>query len=98
MSWDSLFAFADQPVWHSAQAPALRITNESLAADGSLLTASVVNDTQGDVRSVTVTAVLFDADGVAVVVDKGVFEVDDVGIAADRAIFDVLLLAAAGWV
>jgi len=61
----ALFAFADTPVWRSAQAPALRITNQELAQDGSSLTASVVNDTLNDIKKVTVTAVLFDAQGIA---------------------------------
>lgn len=61
----ALFAFADTPVWRSTQTPALRITNQELAQDGSSLTASVVNDTLNDIKKVTVTAVLFDAQGVA---------------------------------
>lgn len=61
----ALFAFADTPVWRTAQVPALRIVNQELAQDGSSLTATVVNDMLNDVKKVTVTAVLFDAQGVA---------------------------------
>lgn len=75
----TLFAFADAPVWHAAQAPALRITGEALAADGSRLTATVVNDTLTDVPKVTVAAVLFDAQGVALAASKSVIDVPKKG-------------------
>lgn len=76
----TLFAFADTPVWHSATAPALRITNENLAADGSRLTATVVNDTLTDVKKVAVTAVLFDGSGVALGASKSIIDVPKKGL------------------
>lgn len=75
----ALFGFADTPEWHTAQAPALRITDEQLASDGSNLTATVVNDTLNDVRKVVVAAVLFDAKGVALGASKSTIDVPKKG-------------------
>ncbi|HEY6019001.1 MAG TPA: hypothetical protein VIY48_03645 [Candidatus Paceibacterota bacterium] len=75
----ALFAFADTPVWYTAQVPALRVTNEELASDGSHLTATVMNDTLQDIHKVVVAAVLFDAQGVAVGASKSTIDVPKKG-------------------
>lgn len=75
----ALFGFADTPVWHTAQTPALHITNVVLAADASSLTATVVNDTLADVRKLVVAAVLFDAKGIALGASKSTIDVPKKG-------------------
>lgn len=63
----TLFAFADVPVWKKVEVelPLLRTTNQSLARDGSRLSATIVNESLIDARKVAAVAVLFDAAGVA---------------------------------
>jgi hypothetical protein len=63
----TLFSFADAPKWNivSAKTPDLRIGNQQLEADGSRLSATLTNNSLEDMGSVTVAAVLFDADGIA---------------------------------
>ena len=62
------FAFADETItWtkNTRVLPAVYIRQQNLARDGSRLSATLVNDSIEDVRGLTVTAVLFDASGVA---------------------------------
>ena len=62
----SLFAFSQEPLWQRVGAlPALRVGNQYLAADGSQLSATIKNESIENADKVTVTAVLFDRDGVA---------------------------------
>lgn len=61
----ALFSFTAEPVWVKAGAlPKLSVSGQKLAADASRLEASISNDSFTDTRA-TVTAVLFDAEGVA---------------------------------
>ncbi len=62
----ALFAFSEEPVWQKVGAmPALRVTNQYLSEDGSQLSATIANESIENADKVTVTAVLFDRDGVA---------------------------------
>src|SRR3989338_7873123 len=62
----ALFAFSQEPVWQRAgNLPALRVGNQYLAEDGSQLSATIKNESIENADKVTVTAVLFDRDGVA---------------------------------
>lgn len=62
----AIFAFTAEPVWQKQGAvPSLRTGNQYLAADGSLLSATINNDSAFDAKNVTVAAVLFDASGTA---------------------------------
>lgn len=73
----TLFAFSTKPVWYTPPTPppALRVTNNNLASDGSSLSATIVNDTIEDAHRTTVTAVLFDQDGIARAASKSVVDV-----------------------
>lgn len=60
--------FSDEISWNRIPAssiPTLRVENLSLAQDGSSVSAVLRNLSRDDARSITVTAVLFDAEGVA---------------------------------
>ena len=64
----TLFEFTSEPVWNTMPAdalPALRITEQNLTADGTRLSASIVNSTLEDVHGVEAAAVVFDQNGVA---------------------------------
>lgn len=64
----TFFAFSDMPVWNKVRAdayPSLSIAEQNLSADGTRLSAVIINDTVKDARNVTVAAVLFDSEGVA---------------------------------
>ncbi len=62
----AIFAFTQDPVWQKqGSLPILRTGNQYLAADGSLLSATIHNDSPLDAKAVTVEAVLFDASGTA---------------------------------
>lgn len=64
----TLFEFTSEPVWSRVSAdklPPIRITDQSLAADGTRLTGTLVNETLDEVRNVRLVAVVFDASGVA---------------------------------
>ena len=62
----AIFAFTQEPVWQKQpQLPTLRVTNQFLSGDASTLSASIKNDSPNDAKNVTITAVLFDGDGVA---------------------------------
>src|SRR3989338_8535106 len=62
----SLFAFSQEPLWQRVgNLPALRVGNKYLAEDGSQLSATIQNESIENADKVTVTAVLFDRDGVA---------------------------------
>ncbi len=62
----AIFAFTQDPVWQRADPlPTLRVGNQSLAADGSRLSATVSNTSIQDASQIVATAVLFDAQGVA---------------------------------
>ncbi len=74
-----LFAFGAVPVWHAAQASALRVSNQVLASDGSRLTATLTNDALVAVRDVTVAAALFDSSGTALAASKSVVDVSKKG-------------------
>lgn len=61
----TLFAFSTEPTWVKAgQLPALTVSNQTLAVDGSRLSAKLRNGSFVAVRA-TVAAVLFDAEDVA---------------------------------
>lgn len=69
----TLFAFTELPVWHAIPAdaiPPVRVSNQSLAADGSRLSLTLENSTVRDITDITVAAVLFDTDGVALAASK----------------------------
>lgn len=60
--------FSGDPVWVKIPAealPTLRVSNQELAADASRLSASVVNQSNSDIRNVRVVAVLYDRSGAA---------------------------------
>lgn len=62
----ALFAFSEEPVWQKVGVmPALRVTNQYLSEDGSQLSATIANESIENADKVTVTAVLFDRDGIA---------------------------------
>jgi len=73
----ALFAFGATPVWEipSHAVPQLRASNINRAADGSSLTATLINDGVADVTYVTVVGVLFDKDGVARAASKSIVSV-----------------------
>lgn len=73
------FAFSQTPpaVWSRVLAgsvPALQITQQSLQADASRLSATLVNNTLHDAQGVTIVAVLFDSQGVAHAASKSVLQ------------------------
>jgi hypothetical protein len=62
------FAFSQKPIWRTVVAstlPTIFVSQQSLAADGSRLSATLSNQTLLDAKNITVTAVLFDSTGVA---------------------------------
>jgi hypothetical protein len=64
------FAFSQNPpaVWNRVLAgliPTLAITQQNLSVDGSRLSATLTNNTLQDANNITLTAILFDAQGVA---------------------------------
>ncbi len=64
----TLFEFTSDPVWVKVPAnslPTLRLAEQKLTADGTRLSANLVNDTLFDANNVTVVAVVFDNAGVA---------------------------------
>lgn len=64
----TFFEFTDEPVWTKVPAdtlPPLRITDQSLEADGTRLSATIVNDSQREARQISAIAVLFDSQGIA---------------------------------
>ncbi len=74
------FAFTNTPpaVWSKVPVgsiPTLHISQQSLNADASRLSASVVNDTLNDVKNITAAAVLFDSQGVARAASKSLVTV-----------------------
>lgn len=71
----TLFAFSTVPMWQRAGAlPALHMTGQTLAPDGSRLSATLANDSLVAARA-TVAAVLFDQDGVARAASKSTLSV-----------------------
>lgn len=71
----ALFSFVSEPVWRTAAVPALRVTNQELAADGSRLSATIVNDGLAAVRRATITAVLYDVSGTARAASKSLIDI-----------------------
>lgn len=71
----ALFALGSTPVWHSTSVQALSVSNESLAQDGSRLSATITNNTLYAAAKVTVAAVLFDASGTARAASKSTVSV-----------------------
>ncbi|MEK7612534.1 MAG: hypothetical protein AAB449_00070 [Patescibacteria group bacterium] len=66
------------PVWNKILArdlPALRVTEQQLTAGGTRLAATLQNDSLKDARSVTIAAVLFDAQGVARAAAKSLLDI-----------------------
>jgi len=64
----TLFKFTAMPQWQRVSADALpqvRITQQQLAADGTRLSALIINDGFTDIRNLTVAGVVFDTAGVA---------------------------------
>lgn len=62
----ALFALGADPVWYKVGGlPTLRIGNQFLAQDASQLSATITNESLQDAGKTTVTAVLFDSQGVA---------------------------------
>jgi len=73
----TLFEFTSEPTWGKVSAealPPLRITEQVLTADGSRLTAEVMNDSLKEVRDISVVAVVFDQSGVARAASKTVID------------------------
>ncbi len=69
--------FSEVPVWNripSDALPNVRISNLQLGEGGSRLSAEVVNQGSGDVRDLSLTAVLFDANGTAVNASKSTLD------------------------
>lgn len=65
----TLFAFSEEPVWQRVPAgaiPELSLTDQTLSADGTRLSVVVRNASYKEARGLSVTAVLFNAQGVAV--------------------------------
>ncbi|OGC85220.1 hypothetical protein A3F55_01370 [Candidatus Adlerbacteria bacterium RIFCSPHIGHO2_12_FULL_53_18] len=63
----TLFRFTAEPVWERVRVDALpqvRITGQQLAADGTRLSAVIINDGFEDVRNLRVAGVVFDTEGV----------------------------------
>jgi hypothetical protein len=74
----ALFSFGAVPVWHAVapqSVPALRVSGQQLAADGSRLSATLANGSLAEARSVTIGAVLFDASGTAQAASKSTVSV-----------------------
>lgn len=77
----TLFAFTDDPStvqWNlipSSQVPNLSVSQQNLSADGSRLSAVVTNNSLTDAENVTVTAVLFDANGTAQAASKSLLSI-----------------------
>lgn len=73
----TLFAFNETPVWQAVRnaPPVLRVTNQKLESNASRLTATLVNDSRTDASRAAVTAVLFDAEGVARAASKSIVSV-----------------------
>jgi hypothetical protein len=72
------FAFSAPPVWYKVppnSLPTLYVSQQNLAADGSRLSATLSNQTLLDANNVTVTAVLFDSQGVARAASKSLVQV-----------------------
>lgn len=62
----TIFSFSTTPQWYTVSGlPALRVGNQRLASDGSTLAITLYNESNSDATRVVVTAVLFDAQGVA---------------------------------
>lgn len=70
----TLFSFTELPAWSTITAPlpVLHLTQQNLSADGSRLSATIVNDSAQDAPRTTVAVVLFDAAGVARAASKTV--------------------------
>lgn len=69
----TLFAFSALPVWRVVSAdsiPTVGVSHQVLASDGSRLSLSLDNNTVEDVSNITVAAVLFDSNGVALAASK----------------------------
>jgi hypothetical protein len=64
----ALFEFTSEPTWTKVPPealPPLRIIDQSLTADGTRLTGTLVNDTLEEIRNLTLVAIVFDGEGVA---------------------------------
>lgn len=64
----TLFKFTATPIWERVRADALpqvRITQQSLSADGTRLSALIINDGFEDIENLAVAGVVFDAAGIA---------------------------------
>ncbi|MGH7141099.1 MAG: hypothetical protein ACREGH_00495 [Minisyncoccia bacterium] len=72
------FSFTTDPiVWNKVPAgdlPALSVKNESLAPDGSRLSAEIVNESNEPVNNLTVAAVLLDLNGNALAASQSVIQ------------------------
>ncbi len=69
----TLFAFSNLPVWERVAQnaiPRMQVADQVLAADGSSLSLQLENNTIQDAKNVTIAAVLFDANGVALAASK----------------------------
>ncbi|OGC88960.1 hypothetical protein A2419_01205 [Candidatus Adlerbacteria bacterium RIFOXYC1_FULL_48_26] len=69
----TLFAFSALPTWTSVapdSLPAIDVSRQVLAADGSRLTLTLENNTVKDISNIIVGGVLFDGDGVALAASK----------------------------
>ncbi len=69
----TLFSFSQTPTWNIVPAqdlPALSLADETLAPDGTRLSATVTNNSLIPVTNLTAVAVLFDAHDVAIAASK----------------------------
>ncbi len=72
----TIFSFTTEPSWQKVSGlPELRIGNQNLSADASLLSATIQNNSPFDAKGVTVEAVLFDGSGTARAASKSVLPI-----------------------
>ena len=72
------FAFSSSPVWYRVpqkSLPTLFISQQNLSSDGSRLSATISNQTLLDAKNITMTAVLFDSQGIARAASKSLVQV-----------------------
>ncbi len=69
----TLFSFSEVPTWNIVPAgtlPALALSNETLASDGTRLSATVTNNSLFSIKNLTAVGVLFDATNTALAASK----------------------------
>jgi len=71
----TLFSFSEVPEWHIVPAgtlPALALSSETLASDGTRLSATITNNSLFSIKNLTAVAVVFDANNNALAASKSV--------------------------